>query len=147
MLDFLSLELAPFLRNFEMGVALNVNGIWNGLCEMLELALCSVNCLNHFCCPLSESVIYLFCIVTAWIEIPYLPLYKSILCISRPPILEPKNKFFLFLCKNFLEKLIFHQRISFLACYGYTKKITASLDVKFTIAHTWAFRHVLVTQV
>ena len=29
------------------------------------------------------------------LNIPYLPVYKSILCISRPPILEPKNKVFL----------------------------------------------------
>ena len=36
--------------------------------------------------------------------LPYLPVYKSIPCISRPPILGPKNTFFLFLCKNFLEK-------------------------------------------
>ena len=35
--------------------------------------------------------------------IPYLPVYKSIPCISRPPILEPKNKFFLFPCENFLN--------------------------------------------
>ena len=41
-------------------------------------------------------------------RLPYLPVYKLIPCISRPPILEPKNKFFLFLCKNFLEKLIFY---------------------------------------
>ena len=27
-------------------------------------------------------------------QVPYLPVYKSIPCISRPPILEPKNKFF-----------------------------------------------------
>ena len=37
-------------------------------------------------------------------NIPYLPVYKSIPCISRPSILGPKNMFFLFLCKNFLEK-------------------------------------------
>ena len=41
--------------------------------------------------------------------LPYSPVYKSIPCISRPPNLEPKNKFFLFLCKNFLEKL-FHEK-------------------------------------
>ena len=29
----------------------------------------------------------------------YLPVYKSIPCISWPPILEPKNKFFIFLDK------------------------------------------------
>ena len=41
-------------------------------------------------------------------KIPYLPVYKSIPCISQPPMLEPKDKFFLFLCKNFLEKLLFY---------------------------------------
>ena len=66
--------------------------------------------------------------------IPYLPVYKSILCINRPQILEPKNKFFLFLCKNFLEKLLFYLRISFQIRYGFMKKTTASLDVKFTIS-------------
>ena len=40
-------------------------------------------------------------------EVAYLPVYKSIPCISRPPILELKNKFFLFLgeficCKTYL---------------------------------------------
>ena len=75
--------------------------------------------------------------------IPYLPVYKSIPCISRPPILEPKNKFFLFLCKNFLEKPIFYLRISFQIHYGYMKKVTTSLDIKFIISFTWAFRHVV----
>ena len=60
MLDFLSLELASFLCNIEKGeggggVALDVNEIRNGIREMLQLALDSVNCLNHFCRPLSES--------------------------------------------------------------------------------------------
>ena len=68
--------------------------------------------------------------------IPYLPVYKSIPCISRPPILEPKNKFFLFLCKNFLEKLLFYLRISFQIHYGFMKKTTASLDVQLTISLT-----------
>ena len=54
-------------------------------------------------------------------QVLYLPVYKSILCVSRPPILEPTNKFFLFLGKNFLEKLIFYLRIFFQVCYGYTK--------------------------
>ena len=62
-------------------------------------------------------------------------MYKSIPCISRPPILEPKNKFFLFLWKNFL----FDLRISFQIRYGLMKKEnTTSLDVKFTISFTWA---------
>ena len=34
------------------GVALDVNEIKNGIREMLQLALDSVNCLNHFCRPL-----------------------------------------------------------------------------------------------
>ena len=71
------------------------------------------------------------------VELPYLPVYKSIPCISRPPILELKNKFFfLFLCKNFLEKLLFYLRISLQIRYGFMKKTTASLDVNFTISLT-----------
>ena len=35
-------------------------------------------------------------------------------CISRPPILEPKNKFFLFLCKNFLETISFILELPFM---------------------------------
>ena len=42
------------------------------------------------------------------VHVPYLPVYKSIPCISPPPILEPKNKFFVFLGENFLEKLILY---------------------------------------
>ena len=42
-------------------------------------------------------------------------------CISRPPILEPKNRFFSFLYKNFLEKRIFYVRIFLQVCYGYKK--------------------------
>ena len=60
----------------------------------------------------------------------YLPMYKSMQCVSRPPILEPKKNSFisnpnpkpLFLGKNFLEKLIFYLRIFFQVHYGYTKK-------------------------
>ena len=70
------------------------------------------------------------------LALPYLPVYKSIPCISRPPILEPKNKFFLFLCKNFLEKRLFYLRSSFQIRYGFMKKPTASLDVKLTISLT-----------
>ena len=55
-------------------------------------------------------------------------------CISRPPILEPKNKFSLFLGENFLEKLILYLKNFFQARYSYTKKTTTSLDVKFIIA-------------
>ena len=57
-LDFLSLEFASFLYNIEKGegggggLALNLNRIWNGISEMLQLALDSVNCLNYFCRPL-----------------------------------------------------------------------------------------------
>ena len=57
MLDFLSLEFASFLYNIdkgEGGLALNLNRIWNGINEMLQLALDSVNCLNSFCHPLSR---------------------------------------------------------------------------------------------
>ena len=71
------------------------------------------------------------------LSLPYLPVYKSIPCISRRPISEPKNKFFLFLGENFLEKLILYLRTFFQARYRYTKKITASLDVKFIIAHNF----------
>ena len=70
------------------------------------------------------------------LNVPYLPVYKSIPCISRPPILELKNKFFLFLCRNFLEKLLLYLRISLQICYGFMKKTTASLDVNFTISLT-----------
>ena len=49
---------------------------------------------------------------------------KTILCISQPPILEPQNKFFLFLGKNFLAKFIFYLRVFFQVCYGYTKNLS-----------------------
>ena len=55
-------------------------------------------------------------------EVPYLPVYKSIPCISRPPILEAKKKFFLFLGENFLEKLILYLRTFFHTRYSYAKK-------------------------
>ena len=55
-------------------------------------------------------------------KLPYLPVYKSIPCISRPSILEPKNKFLLFLGENYGEKLILYLRTFFQACYSYTKK-------------------------
>ena len=38
-------------------MALDVNEIRNGIREMLQLALDSVNCLNHFCRPLWLIVI------------------------------------------------------------------------------------------
>ena len=72
--------------------------------------------------------------------------YRIYPCISQSPILEPKTKFFLFLGENFGEKLILYLRIFFQACYSYMKKITASLDVKFIIARTRAFKRVLATQ-
>ena len=54
----------------------------------------------------------------------YLPMYKSIPWLYKlTPILDPKNKFFLFLEKNFLEKLIFYLRIFFQVHYGYTKNL------------------------
>ena len=62
MLDFLSLEFTSFLYNIEKGeggLALNLNRIWNGISEMLQLALNSINCLNYFCRPLSG--VYLIC--------------------------------------------------------------------------------------
>ena len=78
--------------------------------------------------------------VTSYMHaLPYLPVYKLNPCISRPPILEPKNKFFLFLGKNFLEKLILYFLEFSFRYYGYMKKITASLDMKFIIACTQAF--------
>ena len=54
-------------------------------------------------------------------DIPYLQVYKSIQCRTQPSIMEPKNKFFLFLCKDFVEKPIFYLRISFQVRYGYMK--------------------------
>ena len=51
----------------------------------------------------------------------YLPVYESIPCISQPPILEPKNMFFVFLGNNFLEKQLIYRRIFFQVRYGYTK--------------------------
>ena len=91
-----------------------------------------------------EHVVFVLCQ-----ELPYLPVYKSIPCISRPPILEPKNKFFSFLGENFLKKVILYLRTFFQARYSYTKKITASLDVKFKfiIARTRVLKRVLATQV
>ena len=56
-------------------------------------------------------------------------------------------RFFLFLGKNFLEKLILHLRIFFQVRYSYTKKITTSLDIKFIIACTLALKRVLATRV
>ena len=55
------------------------------------------------------------------VELPYFPVHKLIPCISRPPILEPKNKFFLFLGENFLEKLILNLRTFFQARYNHSK--------------------------
>ena len=80
-------------------------------------------------------------------RVPYIPVYKSIPCISQPPILEPKNRFFLFVGENFLEKLILYLRTLFQARYSYMKKITASLDVKFIITRMRVLKRVLATQV
>ena len=79
--------------------------------------------------------------------IPYLSVYKSIPCISRSPILEPKNKSFLFLGENFLEKLILYIRTFIQTCLSYTQKITASFDVKFIIARMRELKRVIATQV
>lgn len=49
-------------------------------------------------------------------QILYLPLDKSILCLSGSPIFELKNNFFWLLGKNDL-------RIFFQLLYGYTKKL------------------------
>ena len=59
-------------------------------------------------------------------KLPYLPVYKSIPCIpvSWLPIFEPKNKLFLFLGKNFLEKLIFYLQFFFQKPHGYTKNLS-----------------------
>ena len=52
------------------------------------------------------------------------------------PILEPKNKFFLFLGTNYLEKLIFYLRIFFQVCYGYKKNLSWTLfDLSFWPMH------------
>ena len=56
-------------------------------------------------------------ISTVFTPVQVYPAYKS------TPILEPKNKFFLFLGKNAFEKLIFYLRIFFQVRYGYTEKI------------------------
>jgi len=63
------------------------------------------------------------------LQLPYLTMYKSIPCISRPPLLKPKNKFF-------CGRIFFYLRISIQVCYGYMKKVTTSLDVKFIILLT-----------
>ena len=53
---------------------------------------------------------------------PYLPMYESI------PHFRTKNEFFSFLGKNFLENLIFHLRIFFQECYGYTMNLSSVSD-------------------
>ena len=68
------------------------------------------------------------------------------MCKSTPHF-GAKNKFFLFLGENFLEKLILYRRTFFQAHYSYTKKITASLDVKFIITRIQVLKRVLGTQV
>ena len=60
-------------------------------------------------------------------------MYKSIPCISQPPILEPKIEFFLFPGKNFLEKLIFSLKNFFQVHYGYTKNLSETFfDISFS---------------
>lgn len=54
-------------------------------------------------------------------------MYKSILCISRPPILGPKNKFFIFLSENFLENVSFVLEFSF-RCTMVTRKSCPELS-------------------
>ena len=71
--------------------------------------------------------------LTVFTRVQVDPVYKS------TPILEPKNKFFLFLGENFLEKLISYLGTLFQARYSYTKKITPSLDVKFIILYILRF--------
>ena len=46
--------------------------------------------------------------------------YRIYLCISRPPILEPKKVFLM----NFLEKLILYRGIFFQVHDGYTKNLS-----------------------
>ena len=54
------------------------------------------------------------------------PVYKS------TPILEPKNKFFLFLGKDGFEKLIFYLRIFFQVYYDYMRNLSWTfLDLSF----------------
>ena len=66
---------------------------------------------------------------------------KLIPCISRSHILEPKNKFFLFLCKNILEKLILYRRIFFQICYGNTKNLSSPF-----LTHTYKFEAYFLNQ-
>ena len=63
----------------------------------------------------SEPVNYNL-ISTVFTRIQVEPVYKS------TPILEPKNRFFLFLGKNFLEKLILYFLEFSFRYYGYMKK-------------------------
>ena len=79
--------------------------------------------------------------------LPYLPVCKSIPCISRPPIFGAEKYVFLISGWEFSWKLILFLRTFFQAHYSYTKKITASLDVKFIIARTRVLKRVLATQV
>ena len=114
------------ILNFPMYIALcSVIGYWVSWGRLGVLGLSG--CVNIA----TVKVFMQICTSNQW--------YRIYPCISRPPTLEPKNKFFLFLWKNFLEKLLFYRRISFQIRYGFMKKTTASLDVKFTILLTWAF--------
>ena len=52
------------------------------------------------------------CNITSWDTIPYLPVYKSIPCISRPPIFDGKKSNFLISLLNVHGILILHSSIS-----------------------------------
>ena len=52
---------------------------------------------------------------------------KLIITVFTRVFLEPKNKFFLFLGKNFCEKLIFYLRIFFQVRYGCHEKFVLNL--------------------
>ena len=82
----------------------------------------------YIACPSSLACACVFCFHVCLLQNSRLVLVYCIYpCISRQLILEPKNKFFLFLGKNFLEKLIFYLRIFFQGSYCYMKKICPEL--------------------
>ena len=82
----------------------------------------------YITCPSSLACACVFCFHVCLLQNSRLVLVYCIYpCISRQLILEPKNKFFLFLGKNFLEKVIFYLRIFFQGSYCYMKKICPEL--------------------
>ena len=90
------------------------------------LIVCSTYCtILELCFLYNRSVMCDWYMLFTTIYLPCLPVYKS------TPHFGTKSKFFLFLVENFLEKIILYLRTFFQACYSYTKKITASLDIKF----------------